>query len=154
MVVGWKVGIWSRASGLRLCDCEVEGVPVKGVRIARYGNRLWQLEGTKNYKVVLVPPTECNRWCWYRCMAIVIITSGKHRLWSDFLGARLSMVPRFVWNKPQWITRLKTYRWSTVGAAKNKRLQLLSLVIIPSSPTSRISIFQSGWRRKKKIGIL
>ena len=48
----------------------------------------------------------------------------------------------------------KPVRWSTVGTAKNERLQLLSLVIIPSSPTSRISIFQSGWRRKKEIGIL
>ena len=37
----------------------------------------------------------------------------------------------------------------SVGTAKSKLLQLWWLVIKPSSPTSRISIFQSGWRRKK-----
>ena len=72
MVVGWKVGIGNRASRLSLCGCEVEGVPVKGIRIAvaiRYANR--HLEGTKNYcsaangmwLMVIVPGT----------MAVVII---------------------------------------------------------------------------------
>ena len=34
---------------------------------------------------------------------------------------------------------------------KRKGLQLMSPVSIPSSPTSRISIFQFGWRRKEIV---
>ena len=77
-------------------------------------------------------------------------------LWSNILWARLSMG---TWNRPP--QRIK--RWKQLKTCSPKSLIqwvlpklnvciLMSLVIIPSSSTSPISIFQSGWPRKE-IGV-
>ena len=77
-----------------------------------------------------------------------IVISVRHRLWSDILWAGLSMVPRRETDLNE--SGDETNSPESVGTAKSKVLQLWWLVIKPSSPTSRISIFQSGGRRKKK----
>ena len=77
-------------------------------------------------------------------------------LWSNILWARLSMG---TWNRPpQRIKRWKQLKTCSPKSSiqwvlpKLNVCILMSLVIIPSSSTSPISIFQSGWPRKE-IGV-